>query len=225
MSEPRVAGLVCEGHTDVPVLRAVIEELWPEIDDVRCLQPELDEMHKAKSPAGWSQVRRWCEDNAGRLDEVLAPDLGDKFDLLVIAMDLDVAIEAGIENPPKKLGVYESSRLRDKMKTWLTTKRRPTLPTAVVLSTPVMAVEAWIVAAIFPRGSGPEKIKDPADWLAKKKKLRRSSNGKAWKELHRYRDFAPIVAQRLERVRRDCAEADRTARAIETRRAECGDGP
>lgn len=57
MSEPRVAGLVCEGHTDVPVLRAVIEELWPEIEDVRCLQPELDESHSGYNGCG-ALVRR-----------------------------------------------------------------------------------------------------------------------------------------------------------------------
>jgi hypothetical protein len=224
MSDPRVAGLVCEGHTDVPVLRAIIEELWPEVD-VRCLQPELDETDRAKGPAGWSQVKRWCETYAGQLDEILEPDLGEKFDMLVVAMDLDVAIDAGIENPPKKLGVYESNRLRAKMKKWLTTHSRPNLPSAIVLSTPVMAIEAWIIAAVFPRETGPERLRDPALWLVDKKKLRASpSNRKPWKELHRYRDFAELVAQRLSRVRTTCAEAERTARAIADRRDQCRDG-
>jgi len=37
MSEPKIAALVCEGQTDVPVLREIIFKLWPEIEHVRAL--------------------------------------------------------------------------------------------------------------------------------------------------------------------------------------------
>ncbi|HEX7602383.1 MAG TPA: hypothetical protein VF316_12295, partial [Polyangiaceae bacterium] len=95
------------------------------------------------------------------------------------------------------------------------------LPAPVLLSTPVTAIEAWIIAALFPREARPERIADPASWLVEKKKLRISpSDGKPWKELHRYRDFAPTVAGKLTRVRKACAEADRTFLAIERRRSE-----
>lgn len=57
MSEPRVAAIVCEGQTDVPILRAALQEVWPGLDDIRCLQPELDESDRAKGPAGWSLVK------------------------------------------------------------------------------------------------------------------------------------------------------------------------
>jgi hypothetical protein len=73
----------------VPILRAVLQEVWPQLDDIRCLQPELDESDRAKGPAGWSQVKAWCEANASNLDDILDPVLGDPIDLLVIAIDMD----------------------------------------------------------------------------------------------------------------------------------------
>ncbi len=220
MSEARIAALVCEGQTDVPILRAALQEAWPALEEVRCLQPELDETDRAKGPAGWSQVRAWCEAHAGGLEEVLNPDVGDPIDLLVIAIDVDVAIAAGIADPPQEVGLYETKRLRDTMGVWLgTTKRR--LPSGVLLSTPVMAIEAWIIAALFRNEGATETIKDPARWLVEKRKLRKSKiDGKPWKELHLYRDFAAAVAKNLTRVRRVCAEANRTLRAVEGRRLE-----
>jgi hypothetical protein len=161
MSEPRIAAIVCEGQTDVPILRAALQEVWPGLDDIRCLQPELDESDRAKGPAGWSLVKAWCEANAGNLDDVLEPAVGDPIDLLVIAIDVDIAIQAGIENPPREIGLYETKRLRDTLNGWLKTKTRRNLPTAVLLSTPVMAIEAWIIAAMFPRENTPEQIADP----------------------------------------------------------------
>jgi hypothetical protein len=218
MSEPRIAAIVCEGPTDVPILRAALQEVWPRLDDIRCLQPELDESDRAKGPAGWSQVKAWCEANAGNLDDVLDPVLGDPIDLLVIAIDVDIAIQAGIGNPPREIGIYETKRLRDTLTGWLRMPTRKNLPAAVLLSTPVMAIEAWIIAALFSREKTPEQIPDPASWLVNKKKLRLGRDGKPWKELHRYQDFAPKVATKLKRVRKGCLEAERMLHLVEQRR-------
>jgi hypothetical protein len=89
-----------------------------------------------------------------------------------------------------------------------------------------MAIEAWILAALFPREKAPERIRDPAGWLVKKGKLRSSpSDGKPWKELHLYLDaFQRMVGVRLAKVRKACAEADRTAREIERRRKDVREG-
>ncbi len=84
-----------------------------------------------------------------------------------------------------------------------------------------MAIEAWIIAALFPRQRTPEQMQSPAEFLVEKKKLQRSPNdGSPWKELHRYRRFAPIVARQAAVVRRTCPEAERTRRGIEQRRDE-----
>jgi hypothetical protein len=219
MSDARIAALVCEGHTDVPVLKRAIQTLWPSVEEVLCLQPELDEMERAKGPAGWTQVQSWCEQNRSRLDDVLAPDIGDKIDLLVVAIDVDIAIDAGIADPPQEVGAYESTRLRRTIQGWLTAPGRRKLPAEVVISTPVMAIEAWVIAALFPKEGAPEQIQNGAAWLVENRKLRLSlKDGKPWKELHRYRDFAQRVAQRLSHVRRVCPEAERTSLAIEQRR-------
>jgi len=222
MSEIRTAALVCEGQTDVPILRAVLQEVWPELEDVLCLQPELDETDRAKGPAGWSQVKTWCETHAGLLEEVMNPDVGDRIDVLVIAIDVDIAIEAGIGGRPKRAGLYETNRLRSTMAEWLKTETQTNLPGGIVLSTPVKAIEAWIIAALFPREKTAESIGDPARWLVNKGRLRESPrDGKPWKELYRYRDdFAPQVGRKLKRVRKICAEAERTLRAVERRRDE-----
>ena len=187
MSEPRVAALVCEGNTDFPILRAALEEVWPELEDVRCLQPELDATTgRATSSAGWGHVKAWCTAHAADLDDVLNPDVGDRIDLLVIAMDVDIAVYAGIADPPVDVGLYESKRLRDTVADWLRTETRRSLPTAIVLSTPVRAIEAWVVAALYPKEKAAERIENPAEWLVRKGKLRKSEiDGKPWKELYR----------------------------------------
>lgn len=217
MSEARIAALVCEGHTDVPILRSAIQEIWPEVAEVRCLQPELDETERAKAAAGWSQVKAWCTARAGTLAEVLNPDVGEPIDMLVIAIDMDIALEAGIADPPRSVGLYETKRLRQTMTGWLKISPRDKLPDAVVLSTPVMAIEAWIIAALFPKQTNPEKVQNPAAWLMEKGRLMRSPrDGKPRKDLPVYRDvFASAVASKLTRVRKSCAEADRTFQEVE----------
>ncbi len=45
----RIAALVCEGQTDVPILKKMVQTLWPSIQEVRSLQPELDELDRHTS--------------------------------------------------------------------------------------------------------------------------------------------------------------------------------
>lgn len=221
MSDSHVAALVCEGQTDVPILRRMIQALWPSVQEVLTLQPQLDEMDRAKGPAGWTQVQSWCEQNASTLDDVLEPDIGDPIDLLVVAVDVDIAIAAGIADPPQEVGGYESTRLRRTVEKWLKAGNRRKLPAAVVVSTPVMAIEAWVIAALFPKERAPEQITEPAQWLVDAGKLRLSPrDGKPWKELHRYRNFAEHVASKLSHVRKSCSEAERTSHAIEERQKQ-----
>jgi hypothetical protein len=224
MSRQKVAALVCEGQTDVPILTQVLSELWPDVD-IRVLQPELDETGRVPrgGKAGWSEVRTWCQQNRRDLAEILDPPVGDPIDLLLLAVDMDIALEAKIADPPQKVGAYESPRLRATVASWLTAGNSSKVPAQVMVSTPVFAIEAWIIAALFPRERSPERVPDPARYLVKKRKLRESPrDGSPWKELHRYRDFATQVARRLDRVRRACPEADRTCGEIEVRRDRAG---
>lgn len=221
MSDDRIAGLVCEGQTDVPVLRKMITTLWPSVKEVRSIQPELDELERAKGPAGWTQVQTWCERNAEKLDEVLDPLIGDPLDLLIVAVDVDIAIDAGIADPPQEVGAYESARLRQVIEGWLKPPRKRKLPSGVIVSTPVMAIETWVIAALFPKERAPEQIRDPAGLLVEKGKLRLSlKDGKPWKEFHRYRDFATLVGAKWKHIRKTCSEAERVSGVVEERRRQ-----
>jgi len=55
----RTAALVCEGSSDVPVLSAIIQKIWPDIDHVLTLLPEVDEIGRQRQQgrSGWSEVR------------------------------------------------------------------------------------------------------------------------------------------------------------------------
>jgi len=226
MSSFRVAALVCEGQTDVPILREVLHTLWPDLEDVRVLQPELDDTGRVRhgGRAGWSEVKIWCEQNRNGLDEILHPLVGDPIDVLLLVIDMDIALKAGIADPPQTLGTYESQRLRQVMESWLLCPTRRRIPAEVVFSTPVMAIESWIIAALFPKQKKPEAISDPAGFLVERSRLRKSpKDGSPWKELHRYVGFGHTVGQKLALVRKACSEADRTCNQIEAWRNVCSE--
>lgn len=213
MSEPRVAALVCEGQTDLPILRAILEKLWPGIE-IRALQPETDATGKTvpRGRTGWTAVHQWCQQNANLL-EVVEPAVGDRLDVLVIALDVDIALEARGARRATVARAYDARDLCRTVKSWLT----GSIPTNVIIALPAMAIEAWVIAALFPKTSSPEAIPDPARYLMQTKKLRSGSrDGKPMKYLPTYRDvFGPAVARRLSKVRRACGEAERTCRKIE----------
>lgn len=205
-----VVGFVCEGSTDIVVLRRVVEAVLGDIDP-RPLQPETDAFDRQVlgARAGWSEVRAWCE-RLSSLDEYFDPDVGDALDLLVIAIDLDIAVRAGLTKPPENLSAYDATELCKIIKSWLP---KP-LPGRVVIAIPVMATEAWVLAATFPRLRSPESESDPAGVLVTKGKIEMGRNG-PWKRVKEYRVFAEVIASKLKRVREACGEADRFVTKLE----------
>lgn len=199
-----VVGFVCEGSTDIVVLRRVVESVLGDIDP-RPLQPETDALDRQAvgTLAGWSEVRAWCQ-RASSLDEYFDPDVGDPLDLLVVAVDLDIAIRAGITKHPVNLDAYDASELCKIIKSWLPAP----LPGRVIIAIPVMAIEAWILAATFPRLRNFESINDPARLLVDKGKIEMGRNG-PWKRVIEYRSFADTIASKLKQVRKSCGEASR----------------
>lgn len=211
-------GLVCEGPTDVRVLRAMLRELWPDARVV-ALQPELDEVGlPVGKKRGWTAVREWCEQNAANMDDVLDPDIGDALDLLLVVLDVDIAIQAGIEDPPVSASAYDASRLCDEVKDWLRSGAKKKLASQIVIGIAAMAVEAWVIAALGSTPANPEALSDPAEWLAARKKLRRRDDRKPWKQLPAYDGFGAMVGRKLLRVRGRCAEAERVCAKVERRR-------
>jgi len=218
-SGTRCVGLVCEGPTDVRILRAVLRELWPDARVV-ALQPEVDEAGIPVGPKrGWTAVREWCEQNAATMDDVVDPGIGDPLDLLVVALDVDIAVAAGIEDPPATTKAYDASRLCKTVKGWLRPDGQKKLAPQIVIGVAAMAVEAWVIAALPSKPANPEAVEDPAEWLAAHKKLPRHTDGAPWKQIPMYDGFAGQIGAKLDKVRKRCGEADRLCGKIERRRA------
>lgn len=142
---------------------------------------------------------------------------GDPIDLLVVALDVDIAIHAGIIDPPKQtLTPYVARRLCNTVKGWLRAGDRR-LPAQLVIGLPAMAVEAWIAAALFRNCQAPEQLDDPARYLAERGKLALVGD-RPRKDIARYRRFADEVGRSLGKVRKQCPEAERLCVKIDERR-------
>jgi hypothetical protein len=216
-----VAGIVCEGHSDYAILSAVLYKLWPEMEEVLLLQPILDQLGHAQGASGASGVVAWCTQNGRDLDGVIDPGVGPRLDLLVIALDADAAIDAGIEDPPTNPSAYDASRLCTKIRSWL-----GALPPQLVIAIPAMAIEAWVISARFQSPANPERIAKPAHHLVSKKLLaldtRPKRQHKVVKPPEKYRTFAAEVASRWPRVVKRCGEAKRFERKVQQVRARAG---
>jgi hypothetical protein len=195
-----VAGVVCEGHSDFAIL-------------------ERDSLQRAQGSSGSSGVKEWCERNAGKLAAVIDPGVGRPLDLLVIALDADAAISAGIEDPPKHPSSYDASRLCTTIRGWM---GKP-LPAQLLITIPAMSIEAWIVAAMFKAPARPETIANAAHTLVEKGQLeldrRPKRQHKVVKPPHKYRAFADQVVGKWPRVKKACAEAARFERKVVAARA------
>ena len=215
---PRTVGLVCEGGSDVALFAAFVRALWPAVGRVLPLQPQLDALTgHAVGTAGWTGLRAWCKENAGKLDLVLDPGIGDPLDLLVIALDADIAREAlAVEATPTPASTHLPTQLRAQIADWLGVGADG-LPAEVVVSTPTMAVEAWVIAALFRSQRAPEANAEPAKFLVQRRKLAMdpARPHKVRKPPESYRAFAAALAAQLTHVRKRCPEAERTAHAIE----------
>jgi hypothetical protein len=223
----RTTALVCEGYSDLLVVRRIVQTLWPEVDDVLPLQPQVDALGQTMHnlPRGWSAVRDWCKQNAETLAALIDPGIGDPLSLLVVCLDVDIAVDAGIADPPVHGSAYDAARLCATMRSWLVADEgRAKLPPELAIAIPAMAIEAWAIAALYPREKRPEQIEDPAGFLVSKGQLKRNQRGKPAKPRETYERFGRAIAGNLDRVRRVCPEAHRLCRKIEHRRRAVGDG-
>jgi hypothetical protein len=175
------------------------------------LQPFTDDLDRAVPgmPSGWSEVKAWCQ-RVQSLEEYFNPSIGDPIDLLVIVLDLDIAVRAGVQKAPASLKAYDAKALCSIVKSWLPAPLR----WPVVIAIPITSIESWIVAALFPkRKVAPELERAPSMVLLEKKKIPRGDSG-PWKRVVEYRAFADAVAARLGRVRASCREADRFVKKL-----------
>ncbi len=200
-------GVVSEGPTDFLVLKAVIGELLGEQPvEFRRIHP--DEIMISPFGNGWRGVQRWCQEYGPTLESFMRDIPSDMLDLLVVHVDGSVAGEQDISvakpcPPPRPT----ADALREVIsRDWL---QRPSLPSFVVLATPMVDTETWVVSAVAP----PEMALcecDPKAWRTLVElKLLGTKDGKLKKNQAAYRPLAEAVGKELARVRTTCTEAER----------------
>ncbi len=95
-----VIGTVVEGSTDTLVLITIIEHLYPGSHRYLDLQPSNTHAERGNG-CGKRRPRAWCEEtwqrNGSNLEIILCRDR-DPIDLLVIAVDADIATEADLQD-------------------------------------------------------------------------------------------------------------------------------
>lgn len=230
MSDPLSIAFVVEGPTDFVMLKAIVSRILDGRDFVPTIvQPELDRTGKAlpgESGLGWPGVFRWCRQASQQAGGGLSNNpLFLVHDLLVLQVDADVAeatyAQGHIEDPVPKNPTLPcvlpcpppsatTNRLRAVILLWI---GETALPPQTVFCTPSKALEAWILAGLFPDDPVVQKGKvechaNPENLLrAKPKKQRLISGGK--KQRDKYDAYARHLADNWDFIKRKCTEAYR----------------
>lgn len=161
MSEPLRVAAAVEGPTDAIVLQAILDTLLEGTEfELQILQPE-GSVSFAASRGGWGGVYRWCRQS---VDEgggsVSGSRVLSNHDLLIVQVDADIAgktyASAGIRDAPSQdIPCHRpcpppsdtTNALRTVVLGWLGESH---CPSQVVLCTPSMNIDAWVVASVWP---------------------------------------------------------------------------
>lgn len=169
MSDPLRIAAVVEGPTDTVALRAILDAMLGGIDfELSTLQPDssaaLGGPTHGTTGQGWVGIYRWCRQSREEGDgSVSGSSVLAHHDLLIVHIDADVAtktyasgsIDDAARNdlpcakpcpPPSDT----TDALRGVVLGWL---GEMAIPPGVVVCTPSMTMDAWVVAAIRPRNS------------------------------------------------------------------------
>ena len=215
--------VVCEGPTDLEVMRGILDVHLQEEYVIHQLQPEGSLYGGDAGPfgGGWKGVRSWCQATAaaGGLEAVGA--LNPEVNLLVIHVDADIAAESEFNTeqpcPPPMATVGEVEAL---VLGWLGLS---TFPSRVAVCIPSKSTEAWILRALFPTDEaavscsevppgGPcvECIEEPARLLLHRKpKLVRLRKDRLRKLRKEYELSRGQLGKAWQDVVKNCASAAR----------------
>ncbi len=214
MSELLRIAVVAEGPTDTIVIEAALRAIVTDQPFVLTqLQPE-GSLAFGETGGGWGGVYRWCKQSLQRGNGRLANDrlVLDSFDVLVIHLDADVAGRKYADStitpndgdrklpceyacPPP---AATTDALRAVLLSWCA-ERQP--PPRVVLCVPSKAMEAWVVASLFPSDAAVigatafECFAAPESRLAqqpKRKRIRKAQSD--------YRDSSAIIQNQWPRI-------------------------
>ena len=165
MSESLRVAVAAEGPTDFTVLEAILDAILTVEFRLDPLQPERSAAFGAKehgsTGVGWGGVYRWIhqarEEGGGA---VSGSSVFDRHDVLIVHVDADVATKtyasASIKDAPRDDLPCEmpcppasdtTNALRSVVLNWL---GETSSPPNLVMCTPSMKMDAWVIAAVSP---------------------------------------------------------------------------
>jgi hypothetical protein len=235
-------GTVVEGPTDALVLMAVINHLYPGDHRYFDLQPSVRHSERGN---GWKGVRAWCKETWQRkgasLAKLISADTGAPLDLLIIALDTDIAMEADLQDDglPAPVADVQApcppitptvANLVQVVRRWLKHTDVP-LPPQVLLAFPAQDMETWTFAALYPDDdlcrtsdyecyhTGAARARHPGYLLTLKAygKWLKRDGVTIKKSVAKYRDIIPQIAANWSRVCEVCTQAQRFEVALRAR--------
>ena len=141
-------GIVAEGKSDWLALEAIIRSVHPDTDFER-LRPDMT--LASRSPHGWRGVKAWCQEYGTRLAVLMQGIVGRPLHLLVIHSDCSMAHNEGVDQPCPPARATADALREVITRVWLGSD---SLPRFVILATPSLTMDAWIVAALDPPYQG-----------------------------------------------------------------------
>lgn len=238
MSNSKKFLLVCEGPSDIEVLRAIslaVTNANGNSIEIVPLSPQMDQTSGIFPPHGWTAVKSWCAGNreksvadVAHLNAQLQTVALRKnwrtliaasgADGLIIQLDTDIAEE--IRDLPQDFvasGMTRRSYTEAAIFHWLAVPASPVNSLFLVLST--YSTETWILACHHP--SDPifsdlqpnfsyEDLRDAENRLIGKGLKSRKKNGKSRldKSPQLYKNYAAQIVSALPDIRGRCQEAD-----------------
>jgi hypothetical protein len=209
-------GIIAEGPTDFLVLEEIMKTVTPDI--------EFLHIHPAPAVSsrlgnGWRGVKAWCQENGPELETYLAGVQSRPLNLLVIHTDCSMADKLGADRPCPPASDTALALKQVIEETWLC---RVPLPEFVILATPAMSSDAWVVAAFeepHPNLAAIECDKAIEDEFVRRKIFRRRTdvrmrNGRKIKEsrvqkkTELYGPMAARCGQAIDLVCTHCPQAE-----------------
>ena len=200
-------GVVSEGISDFLVLQEVMRQVRPDAEFVH--------LHPIDTASllgwGWTGVRAWCQRFGPELDLLMAEFPGGPLQLLVIHLDCSMAYHVEAHRPCPPAAATAEALLAIVEEQWL--QRMPRHP-AVVIATPAMTTDTWVVATLDPCPVDLAMIECDHkietyllnDIWGSIRRLR-SKDGKVKKSRTAYQSFAALVGTNMDRVITRCPQA------------------
>jgi hypothetical protein len=203
--------VVAEGITDFIVIEAVLGQICGRDVLVNMIVPEVPFGQAIPPEGSWTRVRTWCQEymsDLGGLGKRMAVLPLRSVTALVIHVDADIAAHGELHCeklcPPACATV---DALRAVVLGWAGEKQ---VPDRVVVCIPSKAIEAWVLAALYPTdkvvGPGLECRKHPEASL-KQKPEKLVSGKENHKDVEAYRREALRIATQWHLAHGPCPHA------------------